>query len=223
MRTLVSSIKRTYSCSLREKIIRTLSIKCINSNILQIIFHYWLSFYVLFVLDFRNWWYDQCKTWYGIFLPAGAKLLLEGSTGHPMWAQGFRLHHLRTRWVNTFILNYRIFTNPYISRVDLFTEVRGELALFEGEEVDGSEDDHDDPADTSVDSEDDFRPCSKKDVRVMTTSQTHPKILRMIFVPAIASGRFCGLCNSPWVFISIPPKTAPQKRPKPWWTPWTHL
>jgi len=55
-----------------------------------------------------------------------------------MWAQGFRLHH--------------------ISRVDLFAEVGGELALLEGEEVDGSEDDHDDPADTSVDSEDDFRP-----------------------------------------------------------------
>ena len=47
---------------------------------------------------------------------------------------------------------------PYISWVDLFTEVRGELALFEGEEVDGSEEDHDDSTHASVDSEDDFRP-----------------------------------------------------------------
>ena len=56
--------------------------------------------------------------------------------------------------------HFLIFSYPYISRVDLFAEVGGELALLEGEEVDGSEDDHDDPADTSVDSEDDFRPCN---------------------------------------------------------------
>ena len=50
----------------------------------------------------------------------------------------------------------------YISGVDLFTEVRGELALFEGEEVDGSEDDHDDSTHASVDSEDDFCPWNSQ-------------------------------------------------------------
>ena len=58
--------------------------------------------------------------------------------------------------------HFLIFSYPYISRVDLFAEVGGELALLEGEEVDGSEEDHDDPADTSVDSEDDFRPCNRR-------------------------------------------------------------
>ena len=88
---------------------------------------------------------------------------------------------------------------PYISWIDLFTEVRGELALFEGEEVDGSEEDHDDSTHASVDSEDDFRPWNLQ--RNMS---------RNLFL----------CCNTPWVFMSIPPKTAPQKRPKPWWTPW---
>ena len=54
--------------------------------------------------------------------------------------------------------NYLIFSYPHISRVDLFAEVGGELALLEGEEVDGSEEDHDDSTHASVDSEDDFRP-----------------------------------------------------------------
>ena len=56
------------------------------------------------------------------------------------------------------LICYLTTSYPYISWVDLFPEVGGELALFEGEEVDGSEEDHDDSTHASVDSENDFRP-----------------------------------------------------------------
>ena len=47
---------------------------------------------------------------------------------------------------------------PYISRVDLLAEVGGELALFERIEVDGSKEQGDNSTNSSVDSENDFRP-----------------------------------------------------------------
>ena len=87
-----------------------------------------------------------------------------------------------------------IFCTPYISGVDLLAEVGGELALFERIEVDGSEEQGDNSTNSSVDSENDFRPW-----------------IKMSFIPG--GGTFF---NSPWVLMSIPPKTAPQKRPKPW-------
>ena len=88
--------------------------------------------------------------------------------------------------------------STYVSWIDLLAEVWRELALLERVEVDGREDQGNHPAHCAVDSEDHLR--------------SWKYLLRCHL--------FLILSNSPCVFMSIPPNTAPQNRPKPWWTPW---
>ena len=76
----------------------------------------------------------------------------------------------------------------YISGVDLFTKVRCELALFEGEEVDGGEDNHDNSTHASVDSENDFRPWNtQKNLKIWSYGF---KFLESVSMPHLTMGLY---------------------------------